>query len=577
MTALNGDFDWLRSPGDEGARPHVLGWDGRIDNRDDMLGQLRDVVRGDSSCGALMAAAYQRWGIAGLGRVIGDWSVVIRDAASDTIVLASDFAGIRPLYYHHQAGKLHWSARLEWLVEETGVDTIDEVYVGGFLMFGRCPNRTPYSGILSVPPGHAVCVSSARVTVHPFWAMPTSDVIRYADERRYDEQFCALFREAVAVRLQTDAPVVAELSGGLDSSSVVCLANHLIRSGAVPAKKLTSISYVHRDSLDAPFIREVESHCGIEGIHLSTHETPLASEADADDPMPGDSAPLERSAAMAARRLGAKVFLTGQNGDLVMGNWFDDSLQVAASLRRGRIRQASEEALAWSKVLRIPVLWILSRAAQALMPGALASSAVYSIEGLPAPEKTETSLRNDFLTRTGIAASKRLFSDEWMHAPPERRRHFRALTVMRELRTLQAFGAMEGLDYTHPFAHRPLVEFLMSVPADVLCRPGEPRRLMRRALADFWPPKLRTRRSKSLFGAPQFEALKPLAARLLAERRWHVVDRGWIDKAGFAARLEKLTNGIDGNAPQLRQIILLEYWLRHQSESGPSEVALMAG
>ena len=75
-----------------------------------------------------------------------------------------------------------------------------------------------------------------------------------------------------------------------------------------------------------------------------------------------------------------------------------------------------------------------------------------------------------------------------MQAPPERRKHFHALSMMLELRTLQAPEPLQHLDYTHPFAHRPLVEFLMSVPADVLCRPGEPRRLMRRALSDQWPP-----------------------------------------------------------------------------------------
>ena len=66
-----------------------------------------------------------------------------------------------------------------------------------------------------------------------------------------------------------------------------------------------------------------------------------------------------------------------------------------------------------------------------------------------------------------------------------------------ELRTLQPPEPLQHLDYTHPFAHRPLVEFLMTVPADVLCRPGEPRRLMRSALSDLWPRKLRERRDLS--------------------------------------------------------------------------------
>ena len=104
----------------------------------------------------------------------------------------------------------------------------------------------------------------------------------------------------------------------------------------------------------------------------------------------------------------------------------------------------------------------------------------------------------------------------------------------------------------------------LSVPPDTLCRPGEPRRLMRRALGDLWPPRLRARRSKSLFAAPWIDALRPLAHGLLGSSQLQVVARGWIDRASLTARLEKLTRGLDCNEPQLRQIILLEYWLRNR-------------
>jgi asparagine synthase (glutamine-hydrolysing) len=419
-------------------------------------------------------------------------------------------------------------------------------------------------------------VTAGGVTTHSFWAAPAADSISYKDDRRYDDQFVALFREAVAVRLQTSAPVVAELSGGLDSSSVVCMASELIRTGAVPAPSLTPISYVHRGSIDVPFIDEVEQWCGLDGIRLSTTEAPLASEADAGSVVSGASRALEDLASEAARRLGARVFLTGQNGDLATGNWFDDSLQVASPLRHGRLGEAWIEALAWSKLTRIPIWWILWRAARALMPVHPASTDLYGLEGAPDEKVAETSLLREFAGGPYAAESRQLFSLEWTAAPPERRKHFRALTMMRELRTLQPTESMAALDYTHPFAHRPLVEFLFSVPPNVLCRPGEPRRLMRRALAHAWPAKLRNRRSKGLLGVPQFEALKPLAARLLADQHWNVVDRGWVDEAAFRARLEKLKGGIDCNVSQLRQIILLEYWLRNRSTRGAQAGALKA-
>ena len=141
-------------------RTEILSWDGRLDNRDDLLLRLRDSLRGDTSNAALALAAYERWGTSGLVHLIGDWSLVIRDRANRTIILASDFAGVRPLYYSVQPGRVLWSSRLQSLVEATKISELDEQYVAGFLMFGGCPNHTPYKGIYSVPPGHAVCVSA---------------------------------------------------------------------------------------------------------------------------------------------------------------------------------------------------------------------------------------------------------------------------------------------------------------------------------------------------------------------------------------------------------------------------------
>src|SRR5262249_51961701 len=267
-------------------RTEVLSWDGRLDNRSDLLLQLKESLRGDTSNAALALAAYERWGTAGLVHLIGDWSLVIHDHANHAVVLASDFAGVRPLYYHVQPDGVCWSSHLQPLVDATQISELDEQYVRGFLLFGGCPNRTPYKGIYSVPAGHAVCVSSEGTKIHRFWSLPVGDVIRYRNQRRDEEDLRALFGEAVAVRLQKESPVLAELSGGLDSSSVVSMANHLMHSGAARATRLTSVSYVWKNSLDEPFIREMELFCGIDGRHISTHKVPVISETQMGNAMP---------------------------------------------------------------------------------------------------------------------------------------------------------------------------------------------------------------------------------------------------------------------------------------------------
>jgi len=551
----------------------VVHWDGRLDNREDLRQRLRDSLRGDTSDASIVRATYERWGTKGLVHLIGDWSMVIRDRVNRTTVLASDFAGVRPLYYHvHREGVL-WSSRIQALVEATKISELDEQYLAAFLILNGCPNRTPYKDIYSVPPGHAVCVSSEETKICRFWELPVGDVIRYRNQRRYEEQLRALFREAVAVRLQTEAPVIAELSGGLDSSSVVCMANQLMRSGAASAKHLSGVSFLWRNSLDEPFIHEVESHCGIDGVHLSTHEVPVIAEKELGDAVPAAFEPLRKSVATIAKARGAKTILTGQNGDLMMGNWFDDSLQVAASLRSLRMRRAFAEALSWSKILRRPVHQILWRALQAALPPALAPATIYTTpDGSYAPKSTETSL----VAGLGDRNEQNLFSNTWMQAVPERRKYFHALTIMLELRDLQPPEPLQHLDYTHPFAHRPLVEFLMTVPTSVLCGPSEPRRLMRAAFSDLWPAKLRERRSKGVFNLPWQEALRPLARVLLEAKQLHLVERGMVDHTSVRSRLERLCVGLDCNAAQLRQIVLLELWLRNRDAGQTGQLLRVA-
>ena len=558
---LNARDTWNRPAG----RMRVLHWDGRLDNRNDLLPLLADSLREDSRNAAIALAAYERWGSDGFVHLIGDWSLVIEDHANRTTVLASDFAGVRPLYYSVQRGQVFWSSHLQSVLEATGISELDEQYMAAFLLYGGCPNRTPYKGIHSVPAGHAVSVRSSGTKIERFWALPIRDEIRYRSERRYEEQLRALFREAVSVRLQRQAPVLAELSGGLDSSSVVSMANRLIRKQAVSATSLTTVSYVWRNSLDEPFIREMESFCRISGIHIHTHDVPVVSETGFGNAVPAMFQPFRTSVASAARQLGANIVLTGSNGDLMMGNWFDDSLQVAASLRRLRVGRACKEALEWSKLLRLPVYRIFWSAICASLPPALAPANVYAAtDGSYVLKSAETSILPGFISRIGVSDAK-LFSNDWLQASPERRKHFRALSMMLEHRELQAPEPMQHLDYTHPFAHRPLVEFLMTVPAEVLCRPGEPRKLMRSTLSDLWPVSLRRRRSKGLFNVPSQEALRPLACLLLNTGELHLVEHGFVDRRSVLARLQRLSVGLECNAAQLRHLILLEMWLRKRA------------
>jgi len=107
-------------------RALVLHWDGRLDNRNDLLLLLADSLHDDTSNSKIALAAYKLWGTDGFIRLIGDWSLVIQDHAKRTTVLASDYAGVRPLYYSVQRGRVFWSSRLQSVVDATGISDLDE-------------------------------------------------------------------------------------------------------------------------------------------------------------------------------------------------------------------------------------------------------------------------------------------------------------------------------------------------------------------------------------------------------------------------------------------------------------------
>jgi asparagine synthase (glutamine-hydrolysing) len=131
-------------------------------------------------------------------------------------------------------------------------------------------------------------------------------------------------------------------------------------------------------------------------------------------------------------------------------------------------------------------------------------------------------------------------------------------------RSLQAPEALQHVSYTHPFAHRPLVEFMLTIPARLVCEPGQPRRLMRRAFAGLLPPLILKRKSKAAYTSIYRGSLMPLAGALLKRPdRIQVVERGYVHGKSLISRLEKFTVGLDCNESQLRQIILFEFWLRN--------------
>jgi hypothetical protein len=262
----------------------------------------------------------------------------------------------------------------------------------------------------------------------------------------------------------------------------------------------------------------------------------------------------------------SSVLLTGETGDVIMGNWIDDNEQDADYLKEARPVRAFREACAWSKCLQVPVYPVFWKALkQAFGP---ADPGQYEeLSGAPDDESQfgdslarpvhERAVRGERRARNEFAG--------W-RASPSRQKRLWALGRLLRGRRMACPEPLQHISYTHPFLHRPLVEFMMTIPTDVVCRPGEPRRLMRSAFSNLLPNAVARRKSKGDYGAHFNRSLRPLAIELLKDvNGMQLVQRGWVDSNSARGRFTRLMHGLPCNEPQLRNIILLEYWLRERA------------
>lgn len=554
----------------------VMTWDGRLDNQEELVFALARQLHQDHGDVAIAAAVYEKWGTDGLRRLVGDWSLAIWDARNSRLTLASDYAGTRALYYARSAGHLHWSTSLGELAARLGHrDDLETRFVVGFLTGLGTPEISPYRRILSVPVAHALSWDrDGRSWRSRFWTPP----IDRRHHGRFDDylpEFRARFAQAVGSRARSTRPVYAELSGGLDSSSIVCVADRLWRHGqlAAPVHTVSCVTDSSPESDERRFIVAVEEHIGRPGAHVLSEQV-----MDVWDETWGWVTPLHPSGKsltmfQVARDHDARVLLSGRMGDVAMANTPEQTSAILESLEGARFIEALKRGHRWCRSAG-RTIWDLT--------GKVA------LEYLPTRRSYVRSMLDPFgasATRPEDAAAEAFhltapLAQIWReHAetragrllavhPASRRSFLADLLDSTELRWLQSPPELSPVTYSHPYADRRLIEFMLAIPANVAVQPGQPRAIMRAALEGVLPPRVRARFSKG-FGDPlHLRAIRQRVPADLSELdSWCVVERSYVDLTRLRAALCEVKNGASRRLKNLQLIMALERWLRERSSS----------
>ncbi|HEX5966619.1 MAG TPA: asparagine synthase-related protein [Pyrinomonadaceae bacterium] len=559
-------------------RGHILAWDGRLDNRPELIAQLRDYV--DHSCAdvEIVMAAHAKWDAGFLSHLVGDFALSLWEPATRTLTLARDAFGTRPLYYEISSHRIAWSSDLGSLVDlSTQPIEVDREYIAGYLSNAPELHRTAYKNIHCVEPGCALIVRDGHVERRNFWRPDVKRSIRYRSDAEYEEHFRVLFRDAVRCRLRADGPVWAELSGGLDSSSIVCMADQIIRSGEAETAKLETVSYVYDHSPasdERRFIREVENQRGQAGHYFHEDES-VGRFLDLDFETIVRPNPIYRFTARhdwvrtRMQQTRSRVLLSGVAGDNLMWSGVDISPQLADLLVQLKLPSLHRQVTAWSQATRDSYTATLWRGA--VRP--IFSQTLFTPR-TPAPTLIDRNFAKLMKTRERTVKT----SDPWGFELPSERAYASIISMAIRAVASCYYSDRVATEYRFPFLHRPLVEFLLAIPIEQKVRPGETRSLQRRALAQVLPTAILRRQSKRW----AMEALCRSLANNWREVEWlfkepRVCDYGFVDARAFAEAATRIRHGAQNPAANLSVILSIELWLRaleSRQSSSLSEIKL---
>jgi asparagine synthase (glutamine-hydrolysing) len=540
----------------------LFGWDGRLDNRKELLHDCTHLCDRNASDLAVIAATFENKKDRTFANLIGDWVLSVWNPAEQTLYLGKDYLGIRHLYYCLTRTGIAWSTHLEPLVVGARL-SVDDEYIAGYLANYPSARRTPYREIQAVPPGHFVAIHHGIAVARRYWSVSGRSGIRYKADSDYEEHFRALFREAVKRRLRSDSPVLAELSGGIDSSSIVCMADDLLRKGDAETIRLDTLSTLDPKDRggDLPYFTQIERQRGRVGHHFNRD--------DYDDtfylndvnfvPQPGlteCTGKLREDLLGVFQKGGYRVLLSGIGGDELLGGVANPFPQLADLIVWPRPIQLAKQLTAWSLVKKRPWIHLLGGTVCTLLCARLRAFTSSGTTVPPWIDPVFAARHRLALRQLGPLGNMGIWQ-------PSRRES--AQTVVAIARQMSCFSVhgVAGEERRYPYLDQSLVEFLLAIPATQIMRPGERRSLMRRSLIAIVPKEVLWRKTKAFVTRRVLAAFDSSWSEVESLCRTPIsADLGYLNPHCLIDHLRAARNGDPTYMVYLLKTLYLESWLQ---------------
>jgi len=557
-------------------------FNGEIYNFRELRARLEGLGHRFATCSDTEAIvhAYEQYGPACVKELRGMFALALWDQPRQTLFLARDRVGKKPLFYAEVDGQWAFASELHALLQHPGLAReVDWAALDDYLTYGYVPApKTIFRGVRKVPPAHWLTVrlrpdgsGDSDVHVERYWQLAYEPKLRLSEEDAADG-LLEVLREAVRLRMIADVPLGALLSGGIDSSIVVALMSQLSDR---PVKTF-SIGFDDQEFNELPHARRVAERCGTEHHELIVRPNAL-------EVLPtlvrhygepyADSSAIPSYYVAKLTREHVKVALNGDGGDECFAGYERYAGGLAAD-RYGRIPAAVRR-------LAIEPLSRLIPAGGSRRSRLRQARRFLEVAGKPAPERY---LRWIGYVRTGEKAA--LYSADFQEQLAGHRAESWLLEMWEQL-TAAGLGPLDrmlaldvqsylpydllvkmdiatmanSLEARSPFLDHEVMEFCARLPASYKLRGMRLKHLLKKAGAGLLPPETLARR-KMGFGVPvgnwMRRELRSWTEDLLLSPR--ALKRGYFEPDALRHLVDAHLEGREDRSFQLWALVWLELW-----------------
>jgi asparagine synthase (glutamine-hydrolysing) len=506
------------------------------------------------SCAELILHMYRSAGVDCLDRLDGEFAFVVWDGDQRRLFAARDRLGVHHLFYTVQDGMLYFASEIKGILASGQVERQLDLKALDQVLFMNCPvaPRTMFEGVSSLPAGHFLLAHDARVSHQAYWDLefaPEEAGLR--SEEEYREQLFSLLSDAVQVRMPTDRPVGAYLSGGLDSSAVTALMRHngfknipaFFSDFAVPAYSERKHADLAAEALGVSLnVAEMSYQQTARNFpRLIWHgEAPLVL---------AEAASLLELAQLASQNV--EVVLNGEGGDeLLAGYVFNDWDRIYRKLQRFPLSLTLPLIRALLPKLGFPKAFVLSGEEQiparehfGCFPAPLFYN--YAVREVTAYYSDDMRRRmRDYCPEADIAQT--LDTERMAQWDSLSQSLYFSIKVNLPNYLLGPHGdraaASAGLEAFFPFLDHHLMEYAARLPNDLKVQGGEEKYLLKRAMEGILPDEI-VHRKKSPMTAPTSPAFLGADApayvqRLLSARA--IEEKGYFDSKRVSQMVDQL-------------------------------------